>query len=99
MTTASSWRVSAIRGCVTRASLASALILRPAPRQVSNTMAVAGWLIAVAAILAVAVVAAIRWPTAAASLAFRAGYAAGVAWARLRNFGTWLVEGVKRIIE
>jgi hypothetical protein len=100
MTTASFCRVSAVRGCLTRASLASVLILRPAPpRQVSNTMAVAGWLIAVAAILAVAVVAAIRWPTAAASLAFRAGYAAGVAWARLRNFGTWLVEGVKRIIE
>ena len=105
MTTASSWRMSAARGSLTRAgltraSLASALIFRSAPpRQVLNTMLVAGWLIAVAAIVAVGIVAAIRWPTAAASLAFRAGYAAGVAWARLRSFGAWLLEGVKRMIE
>ena len=99
MTTASSWRVIAAGGSLTRASMASAPILRPAAqRQVLNTMVVAGWLIAVAAILALAVVAAIRWPNAAASLAFRAGYAAGVAWARLRSFGTWLLDGVKRMI-
>jgi hypothetical protein len=62
-------------------------------------MLVAGWLIAVAAVIAVAVVAAIRWPSAAAGLAFRAGYAAGLAWARLRSFGTLLVDGVKRLVE
>ena len=71
MTAASFWRVSPAPGSLTRASLASALIVRPAPpRQVLNTMPVAGWLIAVAAILAVGVAAAIRWP--AAALAFRA---------------------------
>ena len=85
---------------VARASLGSAVILRPEqPRQVPDTVLVALWLIAVAAILAVGVAAAIRWPTAAAALAFRAGYAAGVAWARLRSFGTWLLDGVKRMIE
>lgn len=68
-------------------------------RQVPNTVVVAVWLIAVAAILAVGVVAAIRWPTVAAGLAFRAGYAAGVAWARLRSFGAWLLDGVKQMIE
>jgi hypothetical protein len=62
-------------------------------------MVVAGWLIAVAAILAVGILAATRWPTAAAALAFRAGYAVGLAWARLRSFGTWLLGGVKRMIE
>jgi hypothetical protein len=73
---------------------------RPAPlRPVLNTIVVAGWLIAVAAIIAVGVAAAIRWPSAPAALAFRAGYAAGVAWARLRSFGTRLVHGVKRMIE
>src|SRR5258708_34422934 len=99
MTTASSWRPGEAYGGLTRASLASALSIQPPPRQVPNTLVVAGWLIAVAAILAVGVVAAIRWPTAAASLAFRAGYVAGVAWARLRSFGTWLLDGVKRMIE
>jgi hypothetical protein len=83
-----------------RASLAYVPILQPAPpRQVPNTVVVALWLIAVAAILAVGVAAAIRWPAAAAALAFRAGYAAGVAWARLRSFGTRLLHGVKRMIE
>ena len=85
---------------VARASLGSAVTLQPdQPRQVPNTLLVAVWLIAVAAILAVGVAAAIRWPAAAAALAFRAGYAAGVAWARLRSFGTWLLDGVKRMIE
>ncbi len=82
----------------TRAALASAPILRPAPRG-PNTIVVARWLIAVAAIIAVGVAAAIRWPTAPAALVFWAGYAAGVAWAKLRSFGTWLLEGVKRMIE
>ena len=62
-------------------------------------MLVAGWLIAVAAIVAVGIVAAIRWPAAAASLAFRVGYAAGLAWAGVRNFGTWLLDGVKRMMK
>ncbi len=53
---------------VARASLGPALILQwEQPRQVPNTVMVAVWLIAVAAILAVGVAAAIRWPTAAAS--------------------------------
>ena len=69
------------------------------PRQVPATLVVAGWLIAVAAIIAVGVAAAIRWPAAVAALAFRAGYAAGVAWARVRSFGTWLLDGAKRMIE
>ena len=85
---------------VARARLGSAPILPPAPpRQVPNTLLVAVWLIAVAVILAVGVAAAIRWPAAAAGLAFRAGYAAGVAWATLRSLGTWLLDGVKRMIE
>jgi hypothetical protein len=84
---------------LTRASLASVPIPRPAkPRQVRYTIQVAGWLIAVAAVIAVGAGAAVRWPTTAASLAFRAGYAAGVAWARLRSFGMWLLDGVKRMI-
>ncbi len=85
---------------VARASLGSALTLQSAPpRQVPNTVVVTVWFIAVAAILAVGVAAAIRWPTGAAALAFRAGYAAGVAWARLRTFGARLLDGVKRMIE
>ena len=85
---------------VARARLGSAAILQPEqPRQVPSTVVVALWPIAVAAILAVGVAAAIRWPTAAAGLAFRAGYVAGVAWARLRSFGTRLLDGVKRMIE
>ena len=100
MTSASLWRPGVALSEVTRASLASAPILRPTPPgQVLNTVVVAGWLIGVAAILAVGVAAAIRWPTAAAGLAFWAGYVAGVAWARLRSFGMWLLDGVKRVIE
>jgi hypothetical protein len=99
ITTPPSSRLAGALGGLTRASLASVLILLPPLRQVLNTMVVAGWLIAVAAILAVGVVAAIRWPSAAAGLAFRAGYAAGVVWARIRSLGTWLLDGVKRMIE
>jgi uncharacterized membrane protein len=100
MMTPLSWRLGVALGELTRARLASAPIIQPAPpRQVLSTLLVAVWLIAVAAIIAVGVAAAIRWPAAAAALAFRAGYAAGVAWARLRSFGAWLLDGVKRMIE
>ena len=100
MTTASPWRPGVALSDLTRASLARAPILRPTPlRQVLNTIVITDWLIAVAAIIAVGVAAAIRWPAATAALAFRAGYAAGVAWTRLRSLGTWLLDGVKRMIE
>ena len=85
---------------IARASLGSAAIVQPdQPRHVPDTIVVAVWLIAVTAILAVGVAAAIRWPSAAAALAFRAGYAAGLAWARLRSFGTAVLDGVKWMIE
>jgi hypothetical protein len=100
MTTSSSGRLGLVTGDLTRVSLTSVRLHQSAPpRQVPSTMLMAGWLIVVAAIIAIGVAAAIRWPGAPAALAFRAGYAAGLAWARLRSFGTWLVDGVRRMIE
>jgi hypothetical protein len=62
-------------------------------------MVAAGWMIALAAIIAVGAAAAIRWPTAIVEFAYRAGHAAGVAWATLRSFGAWLLECLKRTME
>jgi hypothetical protein len=77
-----------------------AMMAPPTPlRPVANSMVAAGWLTAAGVIIAVGAVVALRRPEAAAALAFRAGYAAGVAWARLRGFGARLLATVRRMIE
>jgi hypothetical protein len=99
MTTAALWRQVVALANATRAGTPALVILRPQARPVPGSMVTAGWLIAVAAIVAVAAAAAIRWPTAVAAAAFRAGHAAGMAWATLRSFGSWLLSSIERMIK
>jgi len=100
MTAALSWRQLVVAADGTRASSLVAVTIRPGvPRPFSDTMVTAGWMIALAAVIAVGVAAAVRWPTVIVELAYRAGHAAGVAWATLRAFGAWLLESIKRTME
>jgi hypothetical protein len=99
MTAAPSWRPLVALTDGTRASLPAVMTVQPAPRPVPDSMVTAWWLIAVAAIIAVGAAAAVRRPSAAAALAYRAGHAAGVAWATLRSFGAWLLDSLKRLLE
>jgi hypothetical protein len=100
ITTAQLWRQVAALAGGTRAGLPAAATVRPPLlRPVPASMATAGWLIALAAVIAVGVAAAVRWPEAAAALAFRAGHAAGAAWATLKGFGAWLLDNFRRMLE
>jgi hypothetical protein len=100
MTAVLSWRQLLAFADGTRASPLGAVIVRPAlPGPVPDTMVAAGWMIALAAIIAVGVAAAVRWPSVIVDLAYRAGHAAGVVWATLRSFGAWLLESLKRTME
>jgi hypothetical protein len=93
-----SWRQVVALADGTRAALP--VTVRPAlPRPVPDTMVTAGWLIALAAIIAVGVAAAVRWPGTAAALAYRAGHIAGAVWATVKSFGGWLLAGIKRMLE
>lgn len=100
MTAGPLWRPVAALTAGTGSSSSAAMPVKPVlPRPVPDSMAVAGWLIAVAAIIAIGAAAAVRWPTATAALAFRAGHAAGVAWGIFRSFGAWLLDNLKRIMK
>ena len=99
MTAGLSWRQLAALADGTRAGSLVTVTVRPAPRPVPDSMLAAGWMIALAAIIAVGAAAAIRWPTAIVEFAYRAGHAAGVAWATLRSFGAWLLECLKRTMD
>jgi hypothetical protein len=100
MTAGLSWRQLVAVADGTRASSLVAVTVRPAlPQPVPDTMVTAGWMIALAAVVAVGVAAAVRWPTVIVELAYRAGHAAGLAWATLRSFGAWLLESLKRMME
>ena len=66
---------------------------------VPETMAVTVWLIAVAAVIAVGIAAAVRFPTQASALAYRLGHAFGVAWGGLRALGETLLRSLRRMIE
>jgi hypothetical protein len=49
-----------------------------------------------AAIIAAAAALTLRLRAKAAALAWRAGFAAGLAWSVIRSVGTWLLEGIRR---
>jgi len=50
-----------------------------------------------AALVGAVVGAAVRWRARTVALAFRAGHAAGVAWAALCSFGAWLLDSIRRL--
>ena len=93
-----SWRQAGVLAVGTQARLPAEMTVRSLRlRPVPDSMLMAGWLIAVIAIIVIGAAAAATWPTAIAAFAFRAGHVAGVAWAALRNTGAWLLDGLRRI--